>query len=78
MEILRKYFLFQQVIHTKSTSYPHFVDKNVDNFLYKISIFSLTESQLFTIIRRGMKKNVLIFILDIIYRFELNQGGGYQ
>ena len=75
MEISRKYFLFQQVIHTKSTSYPHFVDNNVDNFLYKISIFSLTERQLFNIIRRGMKLNTYI---DIIYRFEKNQGGGYQ
>lgn len=62
MENYEKYFLFQQVIHTKSTSYPHFVDKNVDNFLYKINIFSLTESQIFNIIRRGIKKNTYIYL----------------
>ena len=62
MEIFEKYFLFQQVIHTKSTSYPHFVDKIVDNFLNKINIFSLTESQIFNIIRRGIKKNTYIYL----------------
>ena len=63
MEIFEKYFLFQQVIHTKSTSYPHFVDKIVDNFLNKISIFSLTESQIFNIIRRGIDRNTYIYLL---------------
>ena len=49
-------------------TYPQFVDKNVDNF-------TLTYVILFSTIMRGMKMNTYIMV---IYRFEKNQGGGYQ
>ena len=68
MEKLIKNFFNPQVIHIKNNSYPQFVDKNVDNF-------TLTYGYLFNIIRRGMRKYTYI---NMIYRFEKNQGGGYQ
>ena len=37
-----------QLIHIKTNTYPHFVDKNVDKLC-------LTRKHLFTIIMRGMK-----------------------
>ena len=68
MEKTNKIFFNPQVIHIKKHSYPHFVEKNVDNF-------TLTYCILFNIIRRGMKSYTYI---NMIYRFEKNQGGGYQ
>ena len=50
----------------------------MDNFLYKINIFSLTESQIFNIIRRGIDRNTYIYLLyeilgGIIKEVDINE-----